>query len=45
MRDLSVEDRRAMGKTLSLMGRQVREVAYCLDVLWYAAEGEDPDMG
>lgn len=44
MKELSVEDRLAMGETLSVMGRQVKEVAYCLDILWYAAESEDPDM-
>lgn len=44
MNDLSIEARLAMSEQLSLMGRQVREVAYCLDVLWYAAESEDPDM-
>lgn len=44
MNDLSVEARLAMNEKLSLMGRQVREVAYCMDILWYAAESEDPDM-
>ena len=44
MNDVSVETRLAMSEKLSSIGQQVREVAYCMDILWYAAESKDPDM-
>jgi len=44
MDSLDLDTRLALSKELRIAGQRIREVAYCLDVLWYAAEAKDSDL-